>query len=85
MENQKVSTITELLESTKGTLVQLPDFAPGIPFVAILRRPSMMNLVKSGKIPNTLLNSANQLFSGSNPVAAKSQEDEMSKLVIYSM
>lgn len=60
----KVTTITDLQSYAKGTLVRLPDFAEGQPFVARLRRPSMLILAKSGKIPNSLLTTANQLFSG---------------------
>lgn len=61
---QRVTTLQELLEYQKGQLVQLPDFAEGQPFFAMLRRPSMMALMKSGKIPNDLVNTANRLFNG---------------------
>lgn len=62
--DQKVTTIQEILEYQKGQFVQLPDFAEGQPFFARLRRPSMMALVRSGKIPNDLINTANRLFNG---------------------
>lgn len=62
--NQKVTTIEELLEYKKGQFVQLPDFAEGMPFFARLRRPSLLNLVKTGKIPNSLISTANRLFNG---------------------
>lgn len=59
-----ITSIEALREYGKGTIVQLPSFAEGQPFVARLRRPSMMALAKSGKIPNSLLNTANSLFMG---------------------
>lgn len=59
-----VTSIQELLEYQKGQLVRLPDFAEEMPFYARLKRPSMLALVKSGKIPNTLLQTANKLFNG---------------------
>lgn len=58
----EVTSLDSLQEYSRGTLVQLPPFAQGQPFVARLRRPSMMVLAKSGKIPNALLSTANSLF-----------------------
>lgn len=70
---QKVTTIEELLEYSKGQFVQLPDFAENMPFYARLRRPSLMALVKTGKIPNSLIATANRLFNG------KGMDDEDSE------
>lgn len=61
-----VTSLEELAEYRSGTVVELPPFGPGQPFVARLRRPSMMALAKAGKIPNTLLDAANNLFFGAN-------------------
>lgn len=58
-----VTSIEELIKASQGTLVELPPFIEGVPFVARLRRPSMLALVKSGKIPNALLSTANNLFA----------------------
>lgn len=60
----KVTTLSDLQQYSQGQLVQLPNFAENQPFVARLRRPSMMALAKTGKIPNSLLNTANSLFMG---------------------
>lgn len=62
--DQKVTTIEQLQAYQQGQFVQLPDFAEGMPFFARLRRPSMLALVKSGKIPNALIMTANRLFNG---------------------
>ncbi len=59
-----VTPIESLAEYAKGSVVELPPFGPDKPFIARLRRPSMLALAKAGKIPNTLLNSANKLFFG---------------------
>ena len=64
---QKILPITpleSLQEYARGAIVQLPSFSEDQPFVARLRRPSMMALAKSGKIPNSLLSTANSLFMG---------------------
>lgn len=60
----EVTSLTSLEQYAKGQVVQLPSFAEGQPFVARLRRPSLLILIKSGKIPNTLLATANSLFAG---------------------
>lgn len=58
-----VTTLSDLQSYAKGTVIRLPDFAEGQPFVARLRRPSMLMLAKQGKIPNSLLSAANELFA----------------------
>lgn len=64
MENQnlQITSIEQLRSYKSGQVVELPAFGDGQPFVARLKRPSMMALAKSGQIPNELLNSANSLF-----------------------
>lgn len=59
----KITTLEDLQSYAQGTVVRFPDFAEGQPFVAKVRRPSMLVLAKEGKIPNTLLNTATQLFT----------------------
>lgn len=58
-----VTSIDDLVKASKGTLVELPPFVEGVPFVAQLKRPSMLALVKGNKIPNALISTANDLFS----------------------
>lgn len=58
-----ITSLADLQKYAKGTIVRLPDFAEGQPFVARLRRPSMLVLAKQGKIPNSLLSAAGELFS----------------------
>ena len=62
---QEVTSISQLNEYAKGQLVELPSFGEGQPFFARLRRPSMLALAKSGKIPNSLLATANRMFDSS--------------------
>lgn len=57
------TSIADLVKVSKGTLIELPPFVEGQPFVARLKRPSMLGLVKAGKIPNALLSTANGLFA----------------------
>ena len=72
----KVTSIQELSKIAKGEIIELPPFTGDVPFVARLKRPSMLALAKSGRIPNTLLEKANDLFSGGVPnVAHKYNSD----------
>ena len=73
----KITSIEELKNIEKGEVVELPPFVGEIPFVARLKRPSMLALVKSGKIPNSLLTQANKLFVGGvEGVASRGMENE---------
>lgn len=62
----KVTPIYELEKYAKGEVVEFPPFAENQPFVAKVKRPSMMVLMKTGKIPNSLLATANSIFSGNS-------------------
>lgn len=76
----KVTSIKDLREYAKGAVVELPEFAEGQPFVARLKRPSIMDMARSGKIPNALLVRANELFTNSaglNP----NEQNMMSELM----
>lgn len=78
----EVTTIDTLKEYTKGVIRELPPFEDGQPFVARLKRPSLMAMVKKGKIPNKLLSSANALFDGdSNALFDGDNADTMQELL----
>lgn len=62
-ETMTITSLSDLHSYSNGTIVRFPDFAEGQPFVARVKRPSMLMLAKMGKIPNALLNSATQLFT----------------------
>ena len=57
-----VTSIEKLRDYAQGQIVQLPSFGANQEFYARLKRPSMLALAESGKIPNALLVTANQLF-----------------------
>jgi hypothetical protein len=79
--NTQITSLQNLKTYTKGQIVELPPFAEGMPFVARLKRPSMLALVKSGKIPNELLKTANDLFMGrSNKSSGGSNINELKEM-----
>ena len=59
MEN-KITTIEEIIS---GEVVELPGFYDGKPFIAKLRRPSLLTLCYAGKIPNELLSAAQEIYT----------------------
>lgn len=71
----QVTSLSDLRSYNTGAVVKLPDFAPGQSFVARVRRPSLMVLVKSGRIPNSLLATAEMLFNGNG--GAKVTADDL--------
>ena len=75
-----ITSIEELRAYAQGDVVELPPFAEGRPFVARLQRPSLMGLVKEGKIPNSLLLQANELFSSGISSLDETREDALSQM-----
>lgn len=62
LDNTSITSLDDLIAVSKGVLIELPPFVEGMPFIAKLKRPSLLALIRAGKIPNTLLNAANSLF-----------------------
>lgn len=83
MENVKelkVTSLSDLQSYSKGSVVELPEFAEGQPLIARMKRPSMLVMVKEGKIPNSLLKSANEIFKDGVGSFDKDNDDAMSEL-----
>ena len=80
MSDLRPTSMAQLKSYSTGQLVVLPPFAEGQPFVARLRRPSLMALAKSGKIPNTLLQSAGELFADTNRALNNMGDDLLTDL-----
>ena len=64
MDEKKVVTLEDLKKLAEGEIVELPSFIGEETISVRLRRPSLIKMVKSGKIPNELLEDANMLFAG---------------------
>lgn len=77
MENQNIkpTSLDDLCKYVEGKIVQLPSFGEGQPFFAKLKRPSLLSLIKNGKIPNSLLVTANSLFAGKFDIPTEDTED----------
>lgn len=80
MEQQnllKVTPIEEILKKSKGELVELPGFYGNDTLVVRLKRPSMLMMAKTGKIPNSLLSQAGKLFTNGLNSVSKNDDIEM--------
>lgn len=76
-----VTSIDELLAMSQGELVELPPFTQGSKFIARMKRPSMMKLIKNEKIPNNLLRAANSLFTGKTDEEAEVDDEFLKDLL----
>ena len=59
----QVTSLEQLKNIKKTEVVELPNFEDGTPFVAELKRPNVINLICTGKMPNSLLKIATDMFS----------------------
>lgn len=57
-----VVSIDEIKKYASGTEVEIPGFEGDKTMTVILRRPSLLSLAESGKIPNPLLSAASEIF-----------------------
>jgi hypothetical protein len=79
-EKPTITTLADLQTYAEGKVVKFPDFAEGQPLVARVRRPSLLVLAKTGKIPNSLLSSASDLFMNGGGGMQTDNEDNVNLL-----
>lgn len=71
-----ITSIEDLEKYAKGVILRFPDFSDGQPFIAKVKRPCLLAMVKSGRIPNQLLKTAEELFQGKVNTASKKGDGE---------
>ncbi len=76
-----ITTISNLKTYKNGVIVELPEFAEGQPFIARVIRPSMLVLAKEGKIPNSLLTVASELFTQQPTNRSKGKENDATNIM----
>jgi hypothetical protein len=81
MAGLKITPVETLKTYAEGEIIELPPFAEGQPFIARIKRPSLMILMKSGKIPNSLLSTASALFNGTTNKAFEENDHFMADLL----
>lgn len=60
----KITSLEQLQAIKQTEIVELPSFEDGTPLIVEIKKPNMMQLLTSGKIPNTLLSVATEMFNG---------------------
>ena len=71
----QITPVDTLKEYGGGEIVEFPPFAEGKPFFAKVKRPSMMILMRDGRIPNHLIGTANSVFAGTNKQGAEENQN----------
>ena len=72
----QITSIEQLQAIKQSEIVELPAFEDGTLFIVEIKKPNMMQLLTSGKIPNTLLTVATEMFNGkTGQVMGKASED----------
>ena len=64
MDNLNITSLEELKIMAQGEVIELPPFITGKRFIVRVRKPSLLNLIRKGIIPNKLLSAAEELFYG---------------------
>lgn len=59
----KATSIEELNRLSQGVVVELPPFTDGMTLRVRMRRPSILTMLSTGKIPNPLVSTAVSLFN----------------------
>lgn len=62
MSELKITNVNEIKEYFEGEIVELAPFENGKPFVARVRVPSLVEIYRLGKIPNTLIVEVKKYF-----------------------
>jgi len=62
MSELKITNVNEIKEYFEGEIVELAPFENGKPFVARVRVPSLVEIYRLGKIPNTLIVEVRKYF-----------------------
>lgn len=77
----QVTTLDRLKAIKQTEVIELPPFLDGTPFIAEVKKPNMMQLMTSGKIPNQLMTSAMTMFNGkTNQLTNKVNENDIGSL-----
>lgn len=62
MVDLQVTSLEDLKKIASGQIIALPGFGDGKPFVVRMIRPSMLDMISDGSVPNPLIKAASKLF-----------------------
>lgn len=70
----QITSLEELKQIAEGEVLEFPGFTDDKPFVARIRRYSLMGLATSGKIPNPLIVHAQRIFDNADKLMKGEKE-----------
>lgn len=74
---EQITTLESLRSyADQGSVVELPEFDHDMPLVVRMKRPSMLDMISTGEIPNNLQAKAVELFEGKAKPAETPEEIE---------
>lgn len=71
MEQLKPISLEELKKIKTTEVINLGPFMGGVDLIAEVKRPDLLDLITSGKMPNTVLKAAIGMFNGNNKDTAE--------------
>lgn len=80
----QVTNLEQLKIMAECDVIELPPFKEGMPFIAKVKRVSLMGLLRKGLIPNSLLSAAEELFYGKKSSRGNADLDQLTN-VMYTM
>lgn len=75
MEKLQVTSLDRLKQVKQTQIVSLGKFEDGTELIAELKRPDILAFITEGKIPNTLLQEAAEVFNGKTKTVNKATID----------
>ena len=76
----QITSLEQLQSIKQSEIIELPPFEDGTPLNVEVKKPNMMQLITSGKIPNTLLSVAMEMFNGKTGQKMEKAADNISDL-----
>jgi len=64
--DQPVSRVEDIMADAGEQTLELPGWAEGKPFIARRRRASLLDMARSGKVPNHLMGAVMELYQKGN-------------------
>ena len=76
----QITSLEQLQSIKQSEIIELPPFEDGTPLNVEVKKPNMMQLITSGKIPNTLISVAMEMFNGKTGQKMEKAADNISDL-----
>lgn len=76
-ETKKITTFSDLKKYADGVVLEFSPFSESQPFIAKVKRPPLIDILSTGKVPNELLPVALRLFEGEDKTKKEKTQMEV--------